>query len=146
MTPTRTFPFKLGYIMDFHPLSNLHGTSFPRGGMRTPCAAASQTISMPDELQSLPPGIDLSPIYNPVTSSQLLVDTVQRSEPFLPAGCELLREEDVEVIGPYPIDAGGHADVWVGRRNDGTMVAIKSHRCYSSSSCLPVFLVSCGHH
>ena len=76
------------------------------------------------------------------TLPEELVDAVHHLKPFLPIGCEFLGQDDLKIVGPYPIDAGGLADVWAGEKTDGTRLAIKSHRCYSSSSHLPVYLVS----
>ena len=99
---------------------------------------------MPD--QSLPPEIDLSPMNNPGTQPENLIDAVRNLQPFLPSGCELLGQGDLKITCSYPIDAGGFADVWLGEMNDGMTVAIKSHRYYSSSSCLSVYLVSTEHY
>ena len=102
----------------------------------------SCTVDTLDHSLSLPPEIDLSPMNNPGTPPEHLVDAVRNLGPFLPAGCELLGQGDLKIIGSCPIDAGGFADIWVGERDDGTKVAIKSYRYYSSSSCLPIYLVS----
>jgi len=80
---------------------------------------------------------------NPSTPPEHLVDAVRDLKPILPIGCELLGQGDLKIMGSHPIDAGGIADVWAGKMNDGTTVAIKSHRCYSASSRLPIYLV-CG--
>lgn len=71
-----------------------------------------------------------------------LVGAVHNLKPFLPSGCEILGHGDLKITGSRPVDAGGFADIWVGERDDGTKVAIKSHRCYSSSSCSPIYSVS----
>ena len=88
--------------------------------------------------------IDPSPIVNPVGGAlpEHLIDVVHNLKPLLPVGCELLGLGELKTVGSRPIDAGGFADVWIGERNDGTMVAIKSYRYHSSSSCLPGFSVS----
>ena len=52
----------------------------------------------------------------------------------LPSGCMLFGEEDLEFVGPHPIDAGGFADVWMGEMG-GRRVAVKSYRCYLSGNC-----------
>ena len=98
-------------------------------------------VEEPVQLESLPQDIDLSTIANPAALPEDLVDAVRNLGPSLPIGCELLGQGDLNIAGAHPIDAGGFADVWMGKRNDGTVVVIKSHRYRSSSSCLPVFLV-----
>ena len=102
----------------------------------------SRAIDVLDHLLSLPSDVDLSFMTNPGTPPDHLVDTVHNFGPFLPIECELLGHGDLKIVGLRPIDAGGFADVWIGERCDGTKVAIKSHRHYSSSSCLLVYLVS----
>ena len=101
-----------------------------------------RSADSPDRSLSLPPEIDFSPVNNTGTPPEHLVDAVRNLRPFLPIGCELLGEGDLKVVGSSPIDAGGFADVWVGERDDGTKVAIKLYRYYSSSSCLSTYLVS----
>lgn len=122
----------------FHP----QGTSPPRGAQHEWCDEPSCTTCLPDQSQSLPPEINLSPMINPGAPPEHLVNAVEDLKSFLPVGCDLLGQGDLKIIGSRPIDAGGFADVWLGEMNDGTVVAIKSHRYYSSSSCLPMYLVS----
>ena len=102
----------------------------------------SRAVDVLDHLLSLSSEVDLSSMANPGTPPDHLVDAVHNLGPFLPIECELLGHGDLKIVGPHPINAGGFADVWIGERCDGTKVAIKSHRHYSSSSCLPVYLVS----
>ena len=102
----------------------------------------SSLAETPDQSEPLPLEIGLSPLACPSALPEHLVDAVRRLKPFLPIRCEVLGQGDVKIIGSHPIDAGGFADVWRGERNDGTTVAIKSLRHYSSSSCLPVYSVS----
>ena len=118
------------------------GTPSSRSGRHEQCNSSDT----PDPSQSLPPGIDLSPMNNTSTPPEHLVDAVHNLKPFLPSGCELLGQGDLKIAGSRPIGAGGFADVWVGEMNDGMTVAIKSHRYYSSSSCLHVYSVRTGHY
>ncbi|KAF9646932.1 kinase-like protein [Thelephora ganbajun] len=104
---------------------------------------ASCDVDAPDKPQSLPSEIVLSPMYNPGTPPEYLVDAVWHLKPFLPVGCGLLGQRDLKIVGSCPVDAGGFSDLWVGERNDGTVVAVKSYRYYSSSSCLPIYLRLC---
>ena len=106
------------------------------------CDVPSRVINVLDYLLSFPSEVDLSSKTNPGTPPDHLVDTVHSLGPFLPIECELLGQGDLKIVGSHPIDAGGFADVWAGERYDGTKVAIKSHRHYFLSSCLPVCLVS----
>jgi hypothetical protein len=79
------------------------------------------------------------------TPSEHLVDVVHNLKPFLPNGCEMLGQGDLKITGSHPIGAGGFADIWVGKRGNGTKVAIKSYRYYSSSNCLPIYSVGVEH-
>jgi len=79
---------------------------------------------------------------DPSTPPEHLIDAVRNLKPFLPIGYGMLGQGDLKILGSYPVDASGFADVWIGELNDGTAVAIKSLRYYSSSSRLPVYLVS----
>ena len=90
--------------------------------------------------------INLSSVMSPGALPEHLVDAVRRLKPFLPVGCEVLGQGDLKVIGSRPVDAGGFADIWVGERHDGTVVAIKSHRYHSTSSCRSIYLVSHWRH
>jgi hypothetical protein len=120
----------------FHP----RGTS--SRSVRLNWSGISCATDIPDKSQTSPPEIDLSPMNNPNTPVEYIVGVVRNLKPSLPSGCGLLGQGDLKIAGSHPIDAGGFADVWVGEMNDGTTVAIKSYRYYSSSSCLPVYLVS----
>ena len=144
--PSKHLPFHVGEAFPrlllylrllFHP----RGTS-PTGVQHEQCGMSSHAVDVLDYSLSLPSEVDLSSMANPGTPPEHLVDAVRNLGPFLPIECELLGQGDLKIVGSHPIDAGGFADVWVGEMYDGTKVAIKSHRHYSSSSCLPVYLVS----
>lgn len=90
--------------------------------------------------------IDVLALTDPNALPEHLVDAVRRLKFFLPADCEMLGQDDLKIVESFPIDAGGFAEVWLGERNDGTAIAIKSHRCHSSSSRLPVYMVSDQHY
>ena len=147
MTPSKHLPFHVGEAFPrlllylrllFHP----QGTSTPTGAQHEQYDMPSHAVDVLDHPLSLLPEVDLSSMANPGIPPEHLVDTVRNLGPFLPTECELLGQGDLKIVGSHPIDAGGFADVWVGEMYDGTKVAIKSHRYYSSSSCLPVYLVS----
>lgn len=125
-----------------HSLFHPHKTSPFRGARHDWFSIPSCTIDALDQSPSLPQEIDLSPMNSPDTPPEHLVDAVRNLEPLLPTECELFGQGDLKIVGSHPINAGGFADVWVGERDDGTMVAIKSHRYYSSLSCLPVYMVN----
>ena len=112
------------------------------GGIRRGWCDVPCTPSSLDHSQLLLPEVDLSSLSGPGTSQERLVVTVKNLKPLLPSGCEVLGEEDLQISGLHPVSGGGFAEVWAGQMKDGTRVAIKSQRCYSSSSCLPAFLVS----
>ena len=70
-----------------------------------------------------------------------LVDPVGLLWSFLPPGCRRLGQQDLNIVGTYPIDAGGFADVWAGEMGD-QRVAIKSYRHCESTGCALVCMVS----
>lgn len=122
----------------FHPHRTLSlRAPWHRQRDKHPCSAVGSGESRPFLL-----GIDHSFINNPGTPPEPLVDAVHRSKQLLPIECELLGQGDLKILGSRPVDAGGFANVWKGKKKDGTMVALKSYRYYSSSSCLPVYAVS----
>ena len=137
------FPRLLIYL---RLLFHLQGTPPSRDAQHDRCGISSRVVDPLDHSLSLPSEIDLSSLNNPGTPPEHLVDAVQNLGPFLPIGCELLGQGDLKIVGSSPVDAGGFADVWVGEMDDGTKVAIKSYRYYSSSSCLPTYLVSVERH
>ena len=67
-------------------------------------------------------------------------DLVLGSRPPLPPICNRLEEGDVQMVGSWPIRAGGFADLWRGSL-EGRQVAIKSYRCYSCSGPSGIFSV-----
>jgi len=121
-----------------------HGISPSRGRQRawSDLRSSVRNVDAPENSLSLPPQIDLSQMINPGTPPEHIVDAVRSLKPFLPIGYEVLGQGDLTITGSCPINAGGFANVWAGKMKDGTVVAVKSHRHYSSSSCLPVYLVS----
>ena len=118
------------------------GASPSRGVQDERRGMVSQTAGALDHSLSFPPEVDLSAITDPGTPPEYLVAAVWNLQPLLPIDCEMFGQDDLCIVGSHPIDAGGFADVRVGKMNDGTTVAIKSYRYYSSSSCLPVYMVS----
>ena len=145
--PSKHFPFHARnafsrFLMYPRPLCHPQGIPPPRHTQHEWCDTPSRTVDALDHSLSLPLEIDLSPLDSPDTPPEHLVDAVRNLGPFLPTGCELFEQEDLKIVGIHPIDAGGFADLWVGVRKDGTKVAIKSHRCFSSLSCLPAYLVN----
>ena len=67
-------------------------------------------------------------------------DLVLGSRPPLPPICNRLEEGDVQMVGSWPIRAGGFADLWRGSL-EGRQVAIKSYRCYPCSGPSGIFSV-----
>ena len=123
-------------------LSHSHEVSPPRDEHNDGSNTQPRPAEAPVQLESLSLEIDSSPTDNSGTPPENLADAIRRLKPFLPAGCKLLGQGDLKVVGSRPIDAGGFADIWAGEMNDGTAVVIKSPRCHSSSSCLPAYSVS----
>ena len=128
----------------FHP----HGTPHPRGvRCNERCDVSPRDISVPGQLQALPPVLDSSPTNNSdYTSHHYPVGDVQSPKLSSSKLCESFGQKDLGIVGSCPIDAGGSADVWLGERN-GETVAIKSYRHNASSDRFIVYLVSgeCRH-
>lgn len=127
-------------LTTFFPFFYLDRTSTSRNEVSE--MAFWNSGALAGQFQPLPLGIDLSSINNPGTLPEYLVEAVQRWKPSLPIRCALFGQGEMKIVGSFPINAGGFADLWIGEMNDGTVVAIKSYRCYSSSSCVPIYLVS----
>lgn len=71
---------------------------------------------------------------------QYHLDLAQQLRPSLSSNCNWLEEDDIQVVGRLPINAGGFADLWRGLL-DTRQVAIKSYRRYLSFDLSRVFLV-----
>ena len=102
---------------------------------------SSRTANAPDQLESFPPEVDRPLPIDPGAVCDHLVDLMCHLQSLLPGSCEWLEQGALELVGEYPVDAGGVADVWVGRMSD-RKVAIKAYRCYSSSNYLSTYVVS----
>ena len=61
-----------------------------------------------------------------------------------PTTCHWLDPEDVNLIGEYPIAAGGFANIY-GATYDGRKVILKSYRCYELFDAARVVAVCCSH-
>lgn len=123
------------------PLLHLHWNPPIRGAPHQRYNVPPCDTLTPHQLQFLLPDLDPSPVNDPSTPPECLVEAVRNLRQFLPIECKLLGRGDLNITGSHPVAAGGLADVWVGEMN-GTIVAIKSFRRHASSSCLPVYLVS----
>lgn len=99
------------------------------------------TTDIPNRPKPFPPEIDQSRLPVDSHGCGSLVDLVSHLRPLLPGGCEWLGQGALDVIGEFPIGAGGIAEVWAGKMGS-RKVAIKVYRCNSSSNCLPTYVVS----
>ena len=75
------------------------------------------------------------------TDYEELVNLSDRFRPFLPANYPWLGQDDLEVVGTHPVDAGGFADVWVGKMGD-QRIAVKSYRCWASVDHVQIYEAS----
>ena len=95
-----------------------------------------------DELNQLESAeFELSLPVDPETQHEYLRDLVLRLQESLPVGFQQLDQGVLEVVGRFPVGAGGVADIWLGMMGN-RKVAIKSYRRYSSSDWLPSCVVS----
>ena len=74
-------------------------------------------------------GVPLTPDSSDATFPQCHEQFTQDLRTSLPSACHWLRPEDVELVGKYPIAAGGVADIWKATYG-GRRVVLKSHRRY----------------
>ena len=140
--PTRTpstqqrngFHSRIGYLSS-PPPSILYIP--PRGVQLEGDDALSHNIHSYGQSESFPLNIDHSLTIDLGT----LVDLAGRLRPSLPPSCRWLRQEDLEVVGTRPVSAGGLADIWIGEIGN-RKVAVKSYRCYASTSCMSTYKVS----
>ena len=135
---------KLSPLRPRSPVSHL--LTFPRriSHQETPLErfdVSSHTTGVPGRSEQFPPAIDELHPTDPGALCKHLVGLVSRLQPLLPASCSWLEPGSIEVVGEHPVDAGGVADVWVGKMGD-RRIAIKAYRFYSSSNYLPTYLVS----
>jgi len=91
--------------------------------------------------QSEPPEINPQPPISAAALPEHLFDLVLHLHPSLPTSCRWLEQGALEVVGEFPVDAGGIADIWAGMM-DNRKVAIKVYRFCSSSDWLPNCTVS----
>ena len=75
------------------------------------------------------------------TDRNELVNLAGRLRPFLPAKYYWLGQDDLKVVGTHPVDAGGFADVWVGKMGD-RRIAIKSYRWSASADHVQIYEAS----
>ena len=118
----------------FHPKTLLEGVD----------PVPYYTTDVPNRPEHFPPEPDRSPLTDPDVLCEHLVDLVRHLRPLLPGSCEWLGQGSLEVVGDHPVDAGGIADVWIGKV-DNRRVAVKSYRFHSSSDHLPTYMVSGTH-
>ena len=136
---SKLFPFRPQDLL-FHLLTSLHLTLHPKnsaGGVDVP---SHPSIRL-DQPESPRPEIDQTLPIDPGAIREHLIELVSHLPPLLPDSCEWLEPGALEVVGGFPIDAGGVADVWIGMMGN-RKVAIKSYRYSLSSDYLPNYVVS----
>jgi len=97
----------------------------------------SHTAHAHDQSESIP----LETNHFLTTGCEELVNLSGRLRPFLSANYPWLGQDDLEVIGTHPVDAGGFANVWVGKMGD-RRIAVKSYRCWASADHVQIYEVS----
>ena len=101
-------------------------------------SGSSCSSSLPSaQPESSPLGIDRSP----TTDLGTLVNLDGQLRSFLLPSCRRLGQEELNVAGTHAIDAGGFADVWMGKMGD-QKVAVKSYRFYASANNVTTYKVS----
>ena len=90
------------------------------------------------------PNSSPAPGSNDMLPSSRYVESAQDLLPSLTSFCLRPSPEGINVVGNYPISAGGFADIWKGTL-DGRRVALKSYRCYMSSDVDEVITVGRNH-
>lgn len=96
-------------------------------------------VDEPDQPESSE--LELSLQTDPEVLRGDLLDLSLRLQVLLHSIWQWMKQEALEVDGPFPVVAGRSADFWRGRMGE-LEVAIKSYRSYSSSDCLLTYVVS----
>lgn len=123
-------------------LTRLFTFRFPLLHPRTPPEGGNVPSFATEGLdQAELPGIDESFPIDPAVLHAHLLDLVLRLQALLQDSCGWMEQGDIEFVGEHPADAGGVADVRVGKMGNRE-VAIKSYRSHSSSDHLPIYAVS----
>jgi len=139
--------------------------SLPMSPNPTPPQQCNASHSRSDSLSSLPPALHTPPsdvqlewggvhsrdqsgssamgIDHSITIDLgALVNLDDRLRQLLPESSYVwFGEGGLELVGTRPVDAGGFADVWVGKMG-GRRVAVKSYRCSLSGNCALTYKVS----
>lgn len=84
-----------------------------------------------------------TPDLDDMVISQPYVEIARSIRPSLPLGYQWLVPDDVEIVGGFPIAAGGFSDIYEAIY-DGCKVALKSYRIYTSFDVTQVVAVSCN--
>ena len=127
---------KLSPLRPRSPVSHL--LTFPRriSHQETPLErfdVSSHTTGVPGRSEQFPPAIDELHPTDPGALCKHFVGLVSRLQPLLPASCSWLEPGSIEVVGEHPVDAGGVADIRIGKLGNRT-VAVKIYRYDSSSN------------
>lgn len=115
---------------------------------------ASAAVRACSRRQSVPRQLPAHPQSSPFTPSRARgpsspddaspqrhhFDLTQQFRPVLSSICNWLEDDDVQIVGGWPISAGGFTDLWRGSM-DSRWVVIKSYRRYLSFDLPRVFLV-----
>lgn len=96
-------------------------------------------VTCPPPPPLTPSGIHITPSPEDLPH-QYHFNLAQQLRPSLLAICNWLEEDDVQILGGWPVSAGGFTDLWRGSINT-RQVAIKSYRRYLSFDLSRVFLV-----
>ena len=111
-------------------LSSIHQICHPAKALSEEAGVPSHVTPVPEQSTSPPWRIE-----------DLLDHTHNHLRPQLPGSYRWLEREALAIEAKQPIDAGGAADVLLSRIGDHYYV-VKSYRCYSSTSYLPIYEVS----
>ena len=88
------------------------------------CSSTQESTTYLSPSNSLP-----TPIIGSNLPSKRYSEEVRRLRPLFPPNCPSLEMSEVNVVGDYPIDAGGYADIWEATLiPDGRDIIQKSYR------------------
>ncbi|KAF9647760.1 kinase-like protein [Thelephora ganbajun] len=95
------------------------------------------TADGPNKLESSE--LDLPLPVDPEALREHHLDLVLHLQGLFSTSCKWLEQGDIKIVGGFPVDAGGYANVWAGTMDD-RKVAIKSYRCYLPLDPLPNYV------